>query len=356
MSSSIFHVLVQLLQCERRAPSSAATAEGVTDSKIKLEISEAKARNDGGRTDCSTTDISDECSQGQTDSSSEAMEVLTSPQSSFRAPPGLPPPPGLDLSNVQQTEGPVDTGFKSWNCVISQQIQQTCSGQQAGMEGGRGRYATTNFRPKQPNPPAKDPLIALKEALDKLAPGEIATVRNLLDSKVRDGEGGSSSNPPPWTTSKRQDGSERPPRGFAPFGATTKPAKNRSSPSKPILKEEPTDSLRSFLHELTLIGDDARVLSVRKINHLGFHSAPALQTYFSSFGTVQRVMVTPTVVKCKPGLSGNEKKRARPAGLGFVVMSTAAEAQAVLSRGETHIVNGVEISAFSFQSHSVDTN
>merc|ERR1719217_801538 len=132
--------------------------------KIREESTKNKVRNDGGHADSSTTDISDEWSQGHTDSStaSEATEVLASPKSNFRAPPGLLPPPGLDGPTPQEAEGTINTGFKYWDRVISQQIEQTCSGQHSGMEQAARWPIAPNQpplhprRPKQPSPAAKD--------------------------------------------------------------------------------------------------------------------------------------------------------------------------------------------------------
>jgi hypothetical protein len=139
----------------------------------------------------------------------------------------------------------------------------------------------------------------------------------------------------PWTSKDRR--------------ATTQPAKHNITPND---MNDTGDSLRSFLLELADMDDDGCVLSVRKISKLGFDSAPLLQTYFSKFGTVQRVMVAPTVVKCK-----SQKTRMRPACLGFVVMKSAAEADAALKLGEAHTLstNGelIEFSVSSFTSHAI---
>jgi len=177
-----------------------------------------------------------------------------------------------------------------------------------------------------------DTFFALKEALDKLAPTEIAAVRSLLDSKACSVEAGN-----PSRTWNNAVGSGRP---------HAHPV-NR----KPDMNDVDTgESVQTFLIELALI-DDARVVSVRKINALGFGSAALLQDYFSKFGTVDRVMVAPSVVKSKVSWG---KPRARPAGLGFVVMQTSEQAQAVLKHGETHSVEGMDIKALPFQSHSID--
>jgi len=353
MSSSIIQVLVQLLQCNRRVPSPTATTQKI--SHVKFQDEPTKACNDGGPGDLSSTDISDECSQAPTDSSNEAMDVPNSPKSGAMPPPGLKPPPGLEQRLREIEESHESRRNKYWSRITSQQSQQmprraeTCPSQRAEIERG-GRRPTARDqsslharRPKQPTPPANDPFVALKEALDKLAPTEIATVRSLRDSKIA-GAGSNSLNAPPWTKSRRQDGSQR--QFLLP-----KPAKNQSVASEPNnVMEDTGDSLQSFLRDLAFI-DDTRVLSVRKINALGFDSSPLLQTYFSKFGTVDRVMVAPTVVKC-----GTQKYRARPPGLGFVVMSTSEEVQAVLNCGETHTVGSAEIRACPFQSHSADGN
>jgi hypothetical protein len=109
-------------------------------------------------------------------------------------------------------------------------------------------------------------------------------------------------------------------------------------------------ALATSLRELASV-DDARILSLRKINRLGLDSAKPLESYFGKFGKVERILVNHT--QCKSS-HPNGKMRIRPAVLGFAVMSTIEEAQAVLDQGSAHVVAGIEIEVHNFQSHSVD--
>jgi len=84
-------------------------------------------------------------------------------------------------------------------------------------------------------------------------------------------------------------------------------------------------SLRTHLETLREM-DCNRILLTRKINRLGFQSAQVLETYFAQYGTVSHVLVSHCYAKSR-------NLRFRPSGLGFVVMSTAEEAQAILADG-----------------------
>jgi hypothetical protein len=91
-------------------------------------------------------------------------------------------------------------------------------------------------------------------------------------------------------------------------------------------------SLRSNLEVLCGL-DPKRIVQCRKINKLGFHSAQVLQTQLSRYGTVSQVLVSHCYLK-------NRAHHFRPSGLGFVVMSCAEEAQAILANGpELPILN-----------------
>jgi hypothetical protein len=334
MASSMIQVLVQALQCNRRAPTFTATTQKEIDRKPQDEpMKMCKADSDSLST---CDDVSDPGSLGHTDSSSESMDAHSSPKLGISPPPGIAPPPGLNAPVVRSGESTNNPSTRYWERVISHQPQQTAFRAEAG-------------RRQQRTSPANDPLVALKQALDNLAPTEISKVRSLLDSKMRDSGEGCTQRcrvEAPWRSS--QDRKSPPWTGSNANRATTRPAKHNVMPND---MDDTGDSLRSFLLELAHM-DDACVLSVRKINKLGFGSAPLLQTYFSKFGTVQRVMVAPTVVKCK-----SQKTRMRPACLGFVVMKTAAEVDAALQLGEAHIVSpsgeAVEFSVFPFSSHAI---
>jgi len=287
-------------------------------------------------------------------------DVPTSQKVQLLPPPGLAPPPGLEAFADQPHEMANNRSFKYGEGVVSQQLQQqlpqtTRRPETHKMERG-GPWRTSQLHPwrskQEPASLANDPLVGLKEAISKLAPADIATVKSLLDSKIRD-------DTPIGTAPKVQLGGGRGQRLFTPFGKKP-PFAQRSDLAHmkagrdhlhDSINEAPGDSLRSFLYDLAQVDDNPRVLSVRRINRLGFDSPKFLQAYFAKFGTVERVMVAHTTVKAKTP-SGQNK--ARPAPLGFVVMSKAEEVQAALKLGEAHTLEGVEITVQSFQSHSID--
>jgi len=205
-------------------------------------------------------------------------------------------------------------------------------------------------------PLSESNILALKEALDRLAPDEIATVKLLLDSKVRDagivnatGPGYGSSRL--QTQPSRSDMSTR--RPFAPFQcsqAQHNAVKRTAHPGRPTRELPPKEeTLRTFLLDLSLV-DNARVLSLRKISALGIDSPNLLETYLSKFGKVERMMISHTMNRN----ANNAMTRLRPAALGFAVMEKAEEAQTVLAT-KAHKVAGVEITIAPFQSHSIDS-
>lgn len=99
------------------------------------------------------------------------------------------------------------------------------------------------------------------------------------------------------------------------------------------------------LHEL----DCNRIVIVRKINRLGFESAQVLEHFFTKYGKVDRVLVSHSHAKSR-------NLRFRPSGLGFLVMTTAEEVQAVLADGpEIHVTTdtckSVQINVQPFKRH-----
>jgi len=287
-----------------------------------------------------TDDLSDLGSQGQVESSSEGNDVQTVCDIAGSVPKassandllhrhGLAPPPGLAAPAVQSQEPTSTPSFKYWERVISQQPQP---------------------RRQPPIAPAKDSFAALKEALNKLAPTEIATVRSMLDSKMHDS--GTGCDQPLRSGNPIRSASWRSNQA-SPQASRAMPASNSRCAKPNDMDSGGGDSLRTFLHELTHI-DNSRVLSVRKISKLGYDSGPLLHTYFSEFGAVERVMVAPTTMRQRNRSEANsQRSRTRPACLGFVVMETAADVEAVLKFGEVHTVEGVEIGAFPFQGHDI---
>lgn len=115
--------------------------------------------------------------------------------------------------------------------------------------------------------------------------------------------------------------------------------------------DDTKDTLRTNLRDLSL-ADPSQVLMVRKINRLGLDSPSALEAYFSTFGTVGRVMVSHSRAK---SMFGRGAARVRPAGLGFLLMTTPEGAQAALAAGSEHEIQGTTITVHPFESRSVDS-
>merc|ERR1719174_364648 len=112
--------------------------------------------------------------------------------------------------------------------------------------------------------------------------------------------------------------------------------------------ESSEDSSRQTLqHHLKLLEseDPLCVLSVRKINRLGFDSKAILERYFAWHGVATKVLVAHLKVK----QSGHRPARSRPAGLGFVVMASRDDAVNVLHQGERQMIGDVEIVVQPFQ-------
>lgn len=91
--------------------------------------------------------------------------------------------------------------------------------------------------------------------------------------------------------------------------------------------------------------DPQKVLIVRRIHTLGFHSAQKLQDHFSKFGPVKSVLVPYSRVKATPG----RRARARTGNIGFVVMQSAHAAQTVLWEGDSQEILGHPIAVTQFQ-------
>jgi len=148
-------------------------------------------------------------------------------------------------------------------------------------------------------------------------------------------------------------------RPFTPFQGNRTAPWEQARPTRDAPKALPKvasessaseESLSSYLRDLALM-DNSRVLMLRRINRLGLNSQAPLEEYFSQFGKVSRVMVAPTRSKAQ---FGQAKARVRPAPLGFLVMDTAEEAQAAISAGAEHIIQGECISVLPFESHGVE--
>jgi hypothetical protein len=91
--------------------------------------------------------------------------------------------------------------------------------------------------------------------------------------------------------------------------------------------------------------DPLCVLSLRKINRLGFDSRAILERHFAWHGVANKVLVSHLKVK----QAGHRPARLRPAGLGFVVMASREDALNVLQHGECQMIGDVEIAVQPFQ-------
>jgi len=364
-------MFAKLLQCDRRKQNLAPTVSN-GDATSSMEKRKSKRRGDVWKgsepADVSTDDVSDHSEtravDGSVDSdSSDAAPDFPSARtgSSFRPCRTGPiaPPPGLEPPQAQAPP----------------QVCNRSSLQEVGID--MTPEAEQEQKMRQPGPGNDSNLLALKEALDRLHPAEIATVRSLLDSKMCGA--GMTQHPNeqsyqvaaranaaqhPWRVQpstdagvdfqgfqKRDAGAVRVHRPFTPFqgsrppvGRIRQPAARHSAFLKHSKPEQGPDggTLKTFLNDLALV-EDERVLCLRKINHLGLDSATLLETHFSKFGKVARIMVQ----------HSKEKGRVRPATLGFAVMSNAEEAKAAFDQGKTHIVAGMEIAVLPFSSHPI---
>jgi hypothetical protein len=104
-------------------------------------------------------------------------------------------------------------------------------------------------------------------------------------------------------------------------------------------------TLRTHLRELQKV-ELSRIVLIRKISKLGFDSAPILESHYSHFGKVEKVLVAHSHVKPQHCGQGT---RLRPSGLGFVVMSEASEVEAILAAGENQFVHGVRVQVRHFE-------
>mmetsp|Transcript_131367 Transcript_131367/g.238933 ORF Transcript_131367/g.238933 Transcript_131367/m.238933 type:complete len:420 (-) Transcript_131367:241-1500(-) len=109
-----------------------------------------------------------------------------------------------------------------------------------------------------------------------------------------------------------------------------------------------TQTLCDHLRSLDTM-DPSLIVIVRRIGRLGLESPTWLRAHFSKFGVVDQVLVAHS----RSNAYGKAHARIRPAGLGFIVMSTAAEVQTILGAGPEHIINEVVITVQQYKK-SVD--
>lgn len=124
----------------------------------------------------------------------------------------------------------------------------------------------------------------------------------------------------------------------SPVGSETRQS------SEGLMEDAPGDTLQQHLKMLES-EDPLCVLSVRKINRLGFDSKAILERHFAWHGVAIKVLVAHLRVK----QAGHRPARSRPAGLGFVVMASREDALNVLYQGERQMIGDVEIIVQPFQ-------
>lgn len=113
---------------------------------------------------------------------------------------------------------------------------------------------------------------------------------------------------------------------------------------KPSPDSELGETLRHHLQELQH-EDPNLVIIVRKISKLGFQSPELLRNYFEEYGEISKILVAHSFVKPS---NRRVKPRVRPAGLGFVVMTSRADADAVLCMGENQTISGIAVQVLPY--------
>jgi len=416
-SYNFLHNLVKLSKCAKRKQTSAfvpakllATARKPKDKKYD---SDDMASTEPG--DTSNNEFSDKSCETDGSGRSSGYSGTRAPKTAYkrlantplRPPPGLRAPPGLELPAEPSWKLPaicLDTAIppvgmagrsaSSLNpnspCFVprlgamastmdqclsegySQELPHKSQQLRQSIKMLKGALQEWEASVSEPSPPAPQPHVAtphvagnnlavLQDALTKLTPQQASMMKSFLDKKV------TSDNPETSTYNAfprcvpmaslaqaacrhpggMQDSSQACDR-FNEYQANQARIPRRAAPkSTPAPGFE--ESLKDHLRDLAEL-DSARVLMVRRINRLGMDSPLLLKAYFARFGDVDRVMVAHTRTKAK----GLEKARVRPAPLGFVVMGTPEQAKAALAQGEMHSVKGVDIGAYSFESHSID--
>lgn len=90
------------------------------------------------------------------------------------------------------------------------------------------------------------------------------------------------------------------------------------------------NSLRNYLERIKMHTPGCALL-IRKIKPLGFESPEHLRAHCEQFGKVAEVLVSHCITKPS---AKRAKGRVRPAALGFIVMASAEDADAVFAQGE----------------------
>jgi hypothetical protein len=217
-SAETLEALIKLLRCSRRS-----TPESGKDVTAQKQGDDLLAEL--------STDLPDDTSNpsGQEDYSTDEADVAAMIR--------MATPPGLTLSDDDGARGLSQQKQASWN-PSAQPFFPGGDMQHRANAGTNGFSAASRGGGFAQQSPESDNLMALKQALDRLAPGEIATVKSMLDGKMRDNP--STSLPTGgYQSSSRFDDVRSPAmqfsgsrlsqarRPFAPFGSTLHPKPRR---------------------------------------------------------------------------------------------------------------------------------
>jgi len=104
------------------------------------------------------------------------------------------------------------------------------------------------------------------------------------------------------------------------------------------------ETLRQHLQDLGREHPE-RVLCLRKINRLGFDSRALLERHYAWYGLPNRILVAHLFTRA----SRRRSARMRPAGVGFMVMETEADAERILALGEEQNVGVCSILVQRFE-------
>lgn len=402
---------LKLLACSRRQQIITVSEEDAKPEKVISPKSEAASDSESTRMstepgDLSNNELSDhsENLSGSTDVSDN--EVLVRDFKPVGPPPGLSlmsPPPGLDdpadFAPMQNSQGSqrLGTRLSSQAALFVPSFgatamplavkpeRQTISLVKGVLEEWEAALPDENQYQQQQQCCDSKALRALQETVSRLSPQEAAVLRSVLNSKEAEQKEAMAS----WAVPAMQTAASGafppgmqdtiypvpamqyqplaavgpmlvPPGTFScynpsPMQAQTRLGEKSRQPIKSSMQDEEKnqstgddqkDTLRTNLRDLSAADPD-KVLMVRKINRLGLDSANLLESYFSKFGVVQRALVSHSRAK---SLFGKGAARVRPAGLGFMIMTSPEEVQAALAAGTEHEIAGVTISVFPFES------
>jgi hypothetical protein len=113
----------------------------------------------------------------------------------------------------------------------------------------------------------------------------------------------------------------------------------KSTASLSAQEKEEKENLQNAACHLTVV--------LLKINRLGRDAAHIIEEHYSKFGKVQRVCIPSKTKRAKNPSSTYSYRRV--SGLGFLVMSSEEEVQAIIGAGPEHMVDGKAINIRAFR-------